>query len=195
MADPLSHLSEIKSNAEFVGKPYIDSSYYRANAAGSALESAYLIENPTVSDITFSAAQLVAASLNFFDGATVCGGNNAAMALHYVHEKSISLDSTFPFPADFPTKFPSDPYKLAELEQNTTFRLKKDYTTYWYGKEGLLAALQIQPVVVNLAIDPQAFSSYVSGVVDDSFASVDVDHSVLLIGYDLVRNVWIVYFF
>lgn len=110
-----------------------------------------MIENPKVLDIEFSAAQLVAASLKFWEGATPCGGNSPALALNYVHDHSISLQSAFKFPKNFPNNFP-DPKILPELEKNQQYKLKSPSITYALGKDALIAAIRIQPVIVYLAV-------------------------------------------
>jgi len=65
---------------------------------------------------------------------------------------------------------------------------------------GLLAAVNVQPIAIAIEADQSCFQFYHSGVLDDASCGTNLDHGVLLAGYDtdsasgkdywLVKNSW-----
>eukprot|EP00897_Mesotaenium_endlicherianum_P003337 jgi/Mesen1/3030/ME000179S02143 len=78
-----------------------------------------------------------------------------------------------------------------DLAQQSQFGVAFWEQVDFYGWFGLLLAVQLQPVVVNIEADQDSFMQYTGqGVYSDAgcFKNGVVDHSVLLVGYNLAAK-------
>lgn len=162
------------------------------------LESAIMIANPTITNITLSTAQLILASVTLTPGWGTCSGYFVDSALHYVYQKGITTAANFPLPP-IPAVLGQDivfpyPLMLSYVEHTHLYQPKRDVIYYPLGMNALLAAVATQPVVISLGVNPGIFPYYKSGIMQGFACAQIVNHSALVVGYDVKQGFWIVNF-
>ena len=165
----------------------------RAFAANAALESAYLINNPSVTQIDLSEVNAVVGAMTIDNRITPCDGGLSELVFEYAYTKSITTEKNYPYDAQ---ELKADSFvadtALMKLGAGKVVATAQPYFTSKPNKAGLIAALQIQPIVVYIFVD-KIFKSYKSGV----FTATDcndgsTNHAVLLVGYNMVDGYWII---
>eukprot|EP00897_Mesotaenium_endlicherianum_P005427 jgi/Mesen1/4912/ME000245S03966 len=166
-----------------------------AFAAVGAIEAANAIL--ISSQVTASEQQIVDCQR----GGSSCAGGWPGDAFEYVSANTPSYgglvaEGEYPYQGA-KSKFGCDVDQAHQGQFGVNFWEQVDF----YGWFGLLLAVQRQPVVVNIEADQESFLRYTGqGVYDDAgcFKNGVVDHSVLLVGYNLaaknpywiIRNSW-----
>jgi hypothetical protein len=153
-----------------------------AFAVTETLESAYYIKT---GDLEVLAPQeLVDCDTNSFG----CAGGYPELALQYVEEHGLVLESEYPYTAiDGVCKGKDSNYKMSqcfEVPANDEALLQK--------------AVVAAPLVVLIEADQRVFQFYQSGIITADVCGQNLDHAVQLVGYGtdddmdywLVRNSW-----
>jgi len=148
-----------------------------------SLEGLNAIKNGNL--LSFSEQQLVDCSTEN-EG---CNGGLMTLALEYTASNGITLEDSYPYTGEDGTcTYDSSQKAFA----NTA------YTTPNSNADLLTAAAQ-GPVSVSVEADQDVFQYYTSGVLNDDTCGTDLDHGVLVVGYDtdatsgpywIVKNSW-----
>eukprot|EP00271_Cylindrocystis_brebissonii_P008465 TRINITY_DN227_c0_g1_i3.p1 TRINITY_DN227_c0_g1~~TRINITY_DN227_c0_g1_i3.p1 ORF type:complete len:1179 (+),score=80.12 TRINITY_DN227_c0_g1_i3:654-4190(+) len=147
-----------------------------AMASLGAIESAVYITSGGKSLPALSVQQLVDCQ-----GADSCLGGWPGDGFQFAATTSVALERSYPYKAVSQTC----PKKLAGAVQIQSFE-----QVSFYGWFGLLLAVQQQPVVVYVEGSSPSFQAFPGGYIyaDEGCYLNGVDHSVLVVGYDLTTT-------
>lgn len=154
-----------------------------AFSATGSMEGAYEIKHSTL--LSFSEQELVDCSGSY--GNDGCEGGLMDQAFEYVKDSGISAEDDYPYTAqdgNCNTKAARTPLKLTGY---VDVKVNDD--------SALAAAAMLGPVSVAIEADQAVFQFYSGGILNDDSCGDQLDHGVLVVGYDTdatAGNYWIV---
>lgn len=159
-----------------------------AFSAIQAIESAYAQVHKTLP--SFSEQQMIDCSTSY--GNYGCRGGWMDNVYFYIRdEKKIATSQSYPYTA-------YDDWCMDQEKEDTPIKLTKFYNVPHKDLKALAAAVAKQPVAA--ALNCIGFRNYVSGVYDDPFCAVELNHGIGIVGYGkddetgkdywIVRNSW-----
>jgi len=112
------------------------------------------------------------------------------LAMSYTQSNPLELETSYPYTA----KDGSCSYSKAQGKVSATSHI--DVTSQ--NMDQLKAAVAKGPVSIAIEADKPAFQSYTGGVLDSAECGTQLDHGVLIVGYDstatqpywIVKNSW-----
>jgi len=161
-------------------------------SATGSLEGALSLKNGKL--VSFSEQELVDCSAE--EGNQGCNGGLMDQAFQYIIDYGLCTEASYAYTAADGTC------------QNTTCTkgvkagvIKGFHDVPANDEESLAAAALIGPVSIAIEADQDVFQYYSSGVLDDASCGVNLDHGVLIVGYDfsgasgtekywIVKNSW-----
>jgi len=155
-----------------------------AFSATGAIEGAVQIGTKTLTSV--SEQELVDCSGS--TGNQGCNGGLMDYAFDYVIAKGgINTEADYPYNAR-DNKCTAKPTRVSKIAA---------YTDVKAGDENaLMTALTSQPIAIAIEADQACFQFYHSGVLDDRSCGTNLDHGVLLVGFDtdasLKKDYWLV---
>ncbi|RLN52240.1 hypothetical protein BBJ28_00017363 [Nothophytophthora sp. Chile5] len=156
-----------------------------AFATVGAVEAAQCIANGDSSAATYSEQQLVSCDSQNYG----CNGGAPVYAMEYVRDTGLCSGSDY--------TYTSDEGSVASCSSSSCSKAQtgiKGYVQIDAGDEsGLISAVQTHPVIVAVASSNNAWKQYQGGVIS-SCETTEVDHAVLVVGYDAttlkIKNSW-----
>eukprot|EP00271_Cylindrocystis_brebissonii_P016314 TRINITY_DN3972_c0_g2_i1.p1 TRINITY_DN3972_c0_g2~~TRINITY_DN3972_c0_g2_i1.p1 ORF type:complete len:1158 (+),score=61.25 TRINITY_DN3972_c0_g2_i1:580-4053(+) len=147
-----------------------------AFSVAAAMESAYYITSawkappPSISVQQFVDCQ----------GSGNCTGGWPGDALEYASTNFLTSSSKYAYKSS---------HGRCQTNLEGVYKIKGFEKVNFFGWFGLLIAIQQQPVLVNLEASQRNFVIYESGIFNDPNCFVNgVDHTVVIVGYDLTTN-------
>lgn len=174
-----------------------------AYSAVGALESAILIANQSLTTVQLSMPHAIAGGMNYT--ATMCDGGWFDV-FKFAKDHSIALDQYYPlnstnFAPDnssfplvnnyWPNKNFPNFQAISSLNYGGAYQTGSKFTLSTPTKEGIIAALRIQPVLIEISVGAAIFH-YNSGILSLEQCGNGVNHMFLLVGYSLDQNYWII---
>lgn len=164
-----------------------------AFSSTGALEGAWQIATGKL--VSFSEQQLVDCA-KFKYGNLGCSGGLQPHAYNYIESNAMCTEDQYAYTGA------SHFWTSCKASKCTTPGLPKggmiSYKSVEGSEQGLMAALNQQPVAVSLEADQDVFHLYKSGIVQGSGCGTTLDHAVLAVGYGTdgdkkywkVKNSW-----
>jgi len=159
-----------------------------AFSSTGSLEGAYQIKHNTL--VSFSEQQLVDCSTSF--GNQGCNGGLMDQAFQYLKQNALCTEAAYPYTA-----------VDGQCQSSTCKGVTKvtGYTDVPTGDEKSLYSFVLKnPVSIAIEADQQVFQFYSGGVLDDDSCGTQLDHGVLVVGFDtdpdsgadywIVKNSW-----
>eukprot|EP00271_Cylindrocystis_brebissonii_P016316 TRINITY_DN3972_c0_g2_i3.p1 TRINITY_DN3972_c0_g2~~TRINITY_DN3972_c0_g2_i3.p1 ORF type:complete len:913 (+),score=36.48 TRINITY_DN3972_c0_g2_i3:396-2741(+) len=147
-----------------------------AFSVAAAMESAYYITSGwKASPPSISVQQFVDCQ-----GSGNCTGGWPGDALEYASKNLLTSNSKYAYKGS---------QGRCQTNLKGAYKLKGFEKVNFFGWFGLLIAIQQQPVIVNLEASQPSFVTYTKGIYNDPDCFVNgVDHTVVIVGYDLTTN-------
>lgn len=121
-------------------------------------------------------------------GSTQCDGGLAEDAFIYAYRHAIAPNSLYPMAYPFTVDY----NLVSSLKTNQTTELKRRYSKSPGGRDALIKAVSIQPVVIYVSVNVDSFQMYSSGIWQSDKCEYNTDHAMLLVGYNVQAGYWIV---
>jgi len=150
-----------------------------AFAAAGAYETLYW-KHHDQTQFDFSEQQLVDCSRAYYNEG--CDGGELSYAYNYLHDYKFTILNNYPYhAADEVCKYQDVLYRPGEeIEKFVEFNNTN--------VDGLKSMVTTNPV--SVALEAQNWKFYESGVFDASACGEDIDHGVVVVGYNTTGNYW-----